>query len=166
MNLLKSTDPVEYAAAGIDEAVREENAIIARALAILDKRVNTGQLMNQPSVLRSYLIAHNAKHDVEVFSVVFLNSQHRFIKHVDMFRGTDNQTSVYPKEIAIAALQMRASAFVMCHNHPSGDLSPSNADQKLTQMVRDAMAVLDLRCLDHIITGGGRAYSFAENGLI
>jgi len=80
--------------------------------------------------------------------------------------GTDNQTSVYPKEIAVKALQMRASALVMCHNHPSGDLSPSKADQRLTQIVKDAMAVLDLRCLDHIITGGGRAYSFAENGLI
>lgn len=165
MNLLKSTDPVKYAT-GIDEAVREENAIVAKALAILDKRVNTGQLMNEPSVLKSYLIAHNAQHDVEVFSVVFLDTKHRLLKHVDMFRGTDNQTSVYPKEIAVKALQMRASALVMCHSHPSGDLSPSKADQRLTQIVKDAMAVLDLRCLDHIITGGGRAYSFAEHGLI
>lgn len=83
-----------------------------------------------------------------------------------MFRGTDDQTSVYPKEIAIAALQMRASAIVMCHNHPSGDLTPSKADQRLTQIVKDAMLLISVSTLDHIITGGGRAYSFAENGLI
>jgi DNA repair protein RadC len=111
--------------------------------------------MNDPSVLKSY-IASNAHHDVEVFSVVFLNSQHRFLKHVEMFRGTDNQTSVYPKEIAIAALQIRASALVMCHNHPSGDPEPSEEDLRLTAEVVAAARLLDLEFLDHLVIGRGR----------
>ena len=100
----------------------------------------------------------------EVFGVLFLDAQHRLIQFVEMFRGTLTQTSVYPREVVQQALRFGASAVVLAHNHPSGQVQPSRADQLLTQPLRDALALVDVRVLDHVIVGPGQSLSMAQKG--
>lgn len=102
----------------------------------------------------------------EVFSCIFLNSQHRVIDYAALFWGTVNQAAVYPREIAKAALQRNATALILAHNHPSGDVMPSKADKTITGAIIKAMQLLDISVLDHFIIGEGKPYSFVEAGLI
>ena len=102
----------------------------------------------------------------EVFSVVFLDSQHRVLGIDQMFRGTVDGASVYPREIVKASLRHNAAAVVFCHNHPSGVCEPSSADRRITERLTSALALIDVRVLDHLIVSGGDSYSFAETGLI
>ena len=145
----------------------EEDSIIAKALAILSRRIAAGPLLNSPQVVRDYLAVQAAKHDgYEVFSVLFLDAQHQVIEYREMFRGTLTQTSVYPREVVRAALAVNASAVILTHNHPSGALEPSRADELLTQTLKSSLNLVDVRVLDHIITAGGKSLSFAERGLL
>ena len=102
----------------------------------------------------------------EVFAVMFLDSQHRLIRFEPMFRGTLSQTSVYPREIAARALQLGAAAVIVAHNHPSGVAEPSRADEDLTQSLKRALQLVDVRVLDHVVVGRGASVSFAERGLL
>lgn len=102
----------------------------------------------------------------EVFIVLFFDSQHRLLGAVEMFRGTLTQTSVYPREVVKSALQRNAAAVVLAHNHPSGSAEPSRADEHLTQTLKTALALVDVRILDHFVVAGDQAISFAERGLI
>ncbi len=97
---------------------------------------------------------------------IFLDSQHRLIAIKEMFRGTVSQTSVYPREVVKTALQLNAGAVVLAHNHPSGVAEPSRADEFLTQSLKTALALVDVRVLDHLVVGGTDVVSFAERGLI
>lgn len=144
----------------------EDSSIIARALSILTARVKRGPLMQAPADLKAYLCLRAAGLECEVFGVVFLDSMHRVICHEDMFRGTVNQTSVYPREIVRAALAHNAAAVVLTHNHPSGMPEPSRADEYMTATVKSALLLVDVRVLDHVVTAGGSAVSFAERGLL
>jgi len=101
-----------------------------------------------------------------VFVVVFLDAQHRVVANEEMFRGTLTQTSVYPREIVKKALQINAAAVILAHNHPSGVAEPSGADEALTRALREALALVDVRVLDHFVVGAGAAVSFAERGLL
>lgn len=104
--------------------------------------------------------------DQEVFSVVFLNTKHRVLKMEELFRGTIDSASVYPREIVKRALALSASAIVAVHNHPSGNPEPSREDQRLTHELRDACKLVDVVLLDHIILGGNDYFSFAEKGMM
>lgn len=159
--MANSNDPVAYIA-----AAQGDDAIIAQALRILDVRCNRGATMCSPETVRSWATLRNAGLCYEVFTVMFLDNQKRLIEAVDMFRGTVSQTSVYPREVVREAMQRNASAVILAHNHPSGDTTPSRADESLTRELKAALAMVDVRVLDHIITGGGRCASMAEMGLI
>lgn len=142
-----------------------EDDIINRALAIMERRIHFGDLMADPGKVKAYLALRCADLEHEEFMVLFLNTQNRLIECETMFTGTLNQTSVYPREIVKAALACNAAAVILAHNHPSGDPEPSRADQMLTQTIKAALALVDVRVLDHVIVGGAASVSLAERGL-
>ena len=116
-------------------------------------------------MVKQYLQLHLAAKHHEVFAVLFLDSQNRLIVFEELFRGTLTQTSVYPREVVLRALHHHAAAVVLAHNHPSGNIRPSDADVQLTRTLRAALALIDVRVLDHIIVAPGLALSMAEEGL-
>lgn len=116
--------------------------------------------------MRDYLRIMLAQREHEVFMVLFLDAQNRVIAPEEMFRGTLTQTSVYPREVVKRALSLNAAAVILAHNHPSGVAEPSRADEFLTQSLRSALALVDIRVLDHIVIAGSNATSFAERGLL
>lgn len=151
----------------VTTAQQDDDSIIARALAILAARIKAGPLMGSPREVREYLTVQAAKHDGrEVFSVLFLDAQNRVIEFKELFSGTLTQTSVYPREVVREALRLNAAAVILSHNHPSGSTQPSRADEQLTSTLKSALALVDVRVLDHIITAGGESLSMAERGLI
>lgn len=123
-------------------------------------------VFDSSDAVKNYLSLHIGCEPCEHFAVLFLDSQHRAIAFERMFVGTLTQTSVYPREVVLAALRHNAAAVVLAHNHPSGSVQPSRADEHLTQTLKTALAMVDVRVLDHVIVGGGNALSMAERGLI
>ncbi|NYT80311.1 DNA repair protein RadC [Alcaligenaceae bacterium] len=132
----------------------------------VDQKMKRGTVFKSPAAVKEYLTAKLAGFDVEVFAVLFLDSQHRLIEYVEMFQGTLNQASVYPREVAKAALHHHAAAVIVSHNHPSGSTEPSAADITLTTHLKKALALLDVRMLDHVIVAGQDTASLAERGLL
>jgi len=143
-----------------------QDQIVQQALMILDSRMRAAPVLSSPEAVRDYLrlSLHDRAH--EVFVCVFLDSQHRVIACDELFRGTLAQTSVYPREVVKAALAHNAAAVIFAHNHPSGVAEPSRADELLTQSLKQALALVDIRTLDHFIIAGSQLVSFAERGLI
>lgn len=145
---------------------RECNAI-DRALGILENTMQRSDVaMPDPDAVKQYLALAIGGCAQEQFGVMYLNGQHHLIAFEVMFVGTLTQTSVYPREIASAALRHHAHAVVLAHNHPSGNLTPSAADDALTQCLKDALRLIDVRVLDHVIVSGSRAVSMAVSGLL
>ena len=142
------------------------NQIINRALRILDTRMRTEPVLSSPGTVRDYLrlLLHDRPH--EVFTVVFLDAQHRVLAADEMFRGTLTQTSVYPREVVKAALAHNAAAVIFAHNHPSGVAEPSRADELLTQALKSALDLVGIKVLDHFVIAGPVSFSFAERGRI
>ena len=145
-----------------------ENDIIKQALDILESRLYRGGAhpLNSPGAVRDYLQIKMCQLQHEVFAVTFLDAQHRTIAHEEMFTGTLTQTSVYPREVVKRALYHNAAAVIFAHNHPSGVAEPSRSDQMLTDALKQALALIDVRVLDHFIIAGMETLSFAERGLI
>ena len=137
---------------------------VARRL--LAEEVRSGTVLTSPEAVRDYLRLSLRELPHEIFVVLFLDSQHRLIAADEMFRGTLAQTSVYPREIVKAALDRNAAAVIFAHNHPSGVAEPSRADELLTQALKQALALVDIRTLDHFVVAGNRVVSFAERGLL
>ena len=139
---------------------------IQRALAILADRMRDGPVLTAPDTVRDYLrlLLHDRGH--EVFVCLFLDAQHRVIATEELFRGTLAQTSVYPREVVKATLAHNAAAVVFAHNHPSGVCEPSRADELLTQTLKQALALVDVKVLDHFVVAGAASVSFAERGLL
>jgi DNA repair protein RadC len=127
---------------------------------------HTGTCLTSPADSGAYLVQHFDGYDAEAFVVVFLDAQNRPIAVEELFRGTLTQTSVYPREVIKRALAHNAAAVILAHNHPSGALDPSRADELLTQTLKASLAAVDVRVLDHIIVGKGRHCSMAAHGLI
>ncbi|CCE21830.1 MULTISPECIES: RadC family protein [Methylotuvimicrobium] len=125
-----------------------------------------GDALTSPDITRAYLSAQLRGYSYEVFACLFLDNQHRVLKLEELFRGTIDSASVYPREVAKAALQHNAAAVIFAHNHPSGISEPSQADRHITDKLKQALALFDIRVLDHFIIGDGLPYSFAEHGLI
>ena len=151
-----------------NDALLEHKLSVARELLLrgLQAQMSAQPVMQSPQALRDWLRLHCAGLQHEVFIVLFLDAQHRLISAAEMFRGTLSQTSVYPREVVKSALQRNAATVVLAHNHPSGSAEPSRADEYLTQTLKTALALVDVRVLDHFVVAGDQATSFAERGLI
>ena len=130
------------------------------------QRLQEREAFHTPDAVKQYLQLQLAHKNHEVFAVLFLDSQNRLLAMEELFRGTLSQTSVYPREVVLRALHHQAAAVVLCHNHPSGSVQPSRADEALTQNLKASLALVDVRVLDHIIVGQGQALSMAEQGLL
>ena len=140
--------------------------VVQQALAWLEGQVQRGDALTSPQAVRSYLRLRLGARPHEVFAVVFLDAQNQVIDIQELFRGTLTQTSVYPREVVIEALARNAAAVILAHNHPSGTAEPSRADQALTQTLKSALALVDVRVLDHFVVTRSGIVSFAERGLL
>jgi DNA repair protein RadC len=125
-----------------------------------------GDTLADPDTTRRFLQARLRGYPHEVFACLFLDNRHRVIKYEALFRGTIDGASVHPREVVKAALGHNAAAVILAHNHPSGVAEPSQADLHLTRRLREALGLVDIRVLDHLIIGDGEAISFAERGLL
>ncbi len=145
---------------------RKEQIALDYAHDILENKIKekSNTYFTSPDLVKHYLSLHFAKHESEVFSVLFLTSQHRLIKIENMFYGTIDGASVYPREVAKRALELNAAAVIFSHNHPSGDATPSASDITITKRLVEALLIFDIRVLDHLILGDS-AVSMAERAL-
>jgi DNA repair protein RadC len=152
---------------GLGPAKRAELAAVAEmARRSLAHQLQERPVFDSPNQVRQYLQLNMSGLPHETFVVLFLDSQHHLIKMETLFRGTLTQTSVYPREVVKAALACNAAALVLAHNHPSGSAEPSRADEMLTQALKQALALVDVRVLDHLVVGQGHVVSFSERGLL
>lgn len=140
--------------------------VLAGARQAADALVIKGQSFNRPDVVKKFLIAKLTGYEHEVFACLFLDTQLRLIEFREMFHGTLNQASVYPREVARLALKLNAHSVLVSHNHPSGGVEPSQDDIVVTQQLKSALALIDVRLNDHILVASGHAVSFAEQGSI
>lgn len=140
--------------------------VLSLARRLLAERVRRGATMSSPEAVKDHLRLELGLLEHEVFCVLILDCQHRIIALKQMFRGTVTQTSVYPREVVKEALSVNAAAVILAHNHPSGWVEPSRADEFLTQTLKAALALVDVRVLDHLVVAGAQVCSFAERGLI
>lgn len=148
------------------QQAREDRAIY-RALRLLEGRMRApGAQLNDTRAVQAYLVLHLAEKEREIFTALWLDIQHRVIAADDMFAGTLTQTSVYPREVIKRALQHNAAAVIFAHNHPSGVAEPSQSDQLLTSALKQALAMVEVRVLDHFIVAGDGVLSFAACGLL
>lgn len=141
-------------------------AVMEMARRHLDETLMRGDALSSPAATQAWLTSRLRDREHEVFACVYLDNRHRVIAFDELFRGTIDGASVYPREVVKAALRHNAAAVIFSHNHPSGIAEPSRADERLTTRLRDALALVDIRVLDHIIIGDGHPVSFAERGLI
>lgn len=152
---------------GLGPAKRAEIvAVMELARRALAEQLQQRETLTSPTAMRAYIQAHLSHKPHEVFAVLFLNSQLQLITLEEMFRGSLTQTSVYPREIAQRALHWHAHSVVLAHNHPSGHVQPSRADEQITRRLKEALALLDIEVLDHIIVAQGQSLSMAEQGLL
>jgi DNA repair protein RadC len=152
---------------GLGPAKRAElSAVVELARRSLQQRLADRAAFDSPGAVRDYLQLQLSPREHEVFAVLFLDAQHRLLKFDEMFRGTLTQTSVYPREVVRRALAVNAAAVILAHNHPSGIAEPSRADEFLTQSLKGALALVDVRVLDHFVVGRSQVVSFAERGLL
>jgi DNA repair protein RadC len=152
---------------GLGPAKRAEvGAVLELARRSIRRQLEQGPLFDAPERVKDYLRLALGGLGHEVFAVLFLDAQHRLIEYRELFRGTLTQTSVYPREVVRHALECRAAAVVLAHNHPSGLAEPSRADEFLTQTLKSALQLVEVRVLDHLVVGGGQVVSFAERGLL
>jgi DNA repair protein RadC len=141
-------------------------AVMEMARRALAQQLTAAPVFDSPASVKDYLALNLGGRAQEVFSVLFLDAQHRLLRLEDLFFGTLSQTSVYPREVVKRALQLNAGAVVLAHNHPSGVAEPSRADEYLTQTLKTALQLVDVRVLDHVVVGRGQVVSFAERGLL
>ena len=158
----KTRDP---AVSGNRDALVSYKLAVAREL-LLAEGMKKEPVLTAPGTVRDWLRLHCADLQHEVFIILLLDSQNRLIEAHELFRGTLSQTSVYPREVVKYTLARNAAAVVFAHNHPSGVAEPSRADELLTQNLKQALALVDVRVLDHFVVAGTSTVSFAERGLV
>lgn len=152
---------------GLGPAKRAELlAVVELARRALAQEIRQKPLFDSPQAVAHYLQLHFGHKPHEVFAVLFLDSQHRLLALEELFRGTLAQTSVYPREVVLRALHHHAAAVVLAHNHPSGTAEPSRADEMLTQTLKSALSLVDVRVLDHFVVTASACRSMAELGLV
>ena len=157
LSTIKGMGPAKYV---------QFQAVLELARRALAEKIKQTDALNSPQAVRDYLCLTLSRLPHEVFVGVFLSAQNRVIAVDELFRGTLTQTSVYPREIVKRALAHNAAAVILAHNHPSGEANPSAADRSLTKALADALALIDVRVLDHFIVAPGAAMSFAEQGIL
>lgn len=138
--------------------------ILAAARRVADLKVQRGAEFTSPVSAKKYLCAKLAGLEYEVFAVLFLDTKHRLIEYVEMFRGTIDTAAVHPREVVKEALRLNAAAVILAHNHPSGNPTPSETDRQITERLRSSLGLVDVRTLDHFIIAGSRAVSMAMRG--
>lgn len=167
---IKSQDaPPFYVQPPVPTQYQAEDDVIQHALSILLQRVRSGPYMTSPQEVKDFLRLYFAQASAchrEEFACLWLDAQHRLISAETLFRGTLSQTSVYPREVIKRALELGAGAVVFAHNHPTGSADPSRADEHLTLTLKSALALVDVRVLDHLVVGNPAITSFAERGLL
>jgi DNA repair protein RadC len=146
------------------EATYQE--ILNAACEQMSLRVRRGTSLSSPRATRDYLALKLGNLEHEVFAVLFLDKRHRLISYQEMFRGTIDGASVHPREVVKEALKQNAAAVILAHPHPSGVAEPSQADEFITTRLKEALGLVDIRVLDHIIVAGGDTVSMAEKGLL
>jgi DNA repair protein RadC len=152
---------------GLGPAKRAEvAAVLELARRSVASQLAARPVFDSPAKVKEYLALQLGAREHEVFAVLFLDAQSRLLRLEEMFRGTLTQTSVYPREIVKRALELGAAAVILAHNHPSGAAEPSRADEFLTQTLKSALSLVDVRVLDHLVVGHGTIVSFAERGLL
>ena len=152
---------------GLGPAKRAEiTAVMELARRSLAQQLAQRTVLSSPQQVKDFLRLQLAHEEHEVFAVMFLDVQNQLLQYEPMFRGTLSQTSVYPREVVKRALALQASAVILAHNHPSGIAEPSRADEFLTQSLKQALALIDVRVIDHLVVGSDHALSFAERGLL
>lgn len=147
---------------------RADNAVIRRALRLLEERLEYERtVLASPQAVRDFLRLRMSQLEHEVFIALWLDAQNRLIEIEELFKGTLTQTSVYPREVVKSALAHNAGAVILAHNHPSGVIEPSRADEVLTVSLKQSLSLIDVKVLDHFIVGGAKEpLSFAERGLL
>lgn len=141
------------------------NEILEKAANIVAEMYVGGDYYTSPNLTRQFLSYKLSQHDREVFGVMFLNNQHQLIEYKELFFGTINAASVYPREVLKESLKLNAAAVIFAHNHPSGNSDPSHSDRQITRRLTDALALIDINVLDHFIVGS-EVVSMAERGMI
>jgi DNA repair protein RadC len=141
-------------------------AVLEMAKRHFKEVLQRGNALTSPDITRAYLSAQLRGYSYEVFACLFLDNQHRVIQLDELFKGTIDGANVYPREVVKKALHHNAAAVIFAHNHPSGIAEPSFADKHITEKLKQALALFDIRVLDHFIIGDGQPYSFAEHGLL
>jgi DNA repair protein RadC len=150
---------------GLGPAKRAElAAVLEMARRTLAAQLRAAPVFGSPQAVKDYLQLQLGQRPHEVFAVLFLDTQHRLLAFEELFRGTLGQASVYPREVVKRALALNAAAAILAHNHPSGVAEPSRADELLTQTLRSALALVDVKLIDHFVVGHGAVVSFAESG--
>ncbi|MCR6477564.1 DNA repair protein RadC [Variovorax sp. ZS18.2.2] len=151
---------------GGDAKRAELIAVLELARRAMAEQLKERTVFDSPDAVKQYVQLHIGSRPHEVFAVLFLDVQHRLIVLEELFRGTLTQASVYPREIVMRALHHQAAAVVLAHNHPSGCIEPSRADESLTQTLSAALSLVDVRVIDHVIVSPGQSFSMAEKGLL
>lgn len=141
-------------------------AVLEMSRRHLESELQRDSTLDSSAAVKRYLLAQLRHQRSEVFALLLLDSQHRLIRFEAMFQGTIDGASVYPREVVLAALKHNAAAVIFAHNHPSGVAEPSEADRHITKRLQQALALVDIRTLDHCVVGDGEVVSFAERGLI
>lgn len=141
-------------------------AVLEMARRYLHEQLDVSEGLSNPQQTQDYLRAKLRHYTYEVFSCLFLDNRHRVIRYEELFRGTIDGASIHPREVVKRALEHNAAALIFAHNHPSGVAEPSRADRQITQRLKDALALVDIRVLDHIVIGEGDAVSLAQRGMI
>lgn len=141
-------------------------AVLEMARRALQEEMQSGDALNSPRAVREFLQLLLRARQQEVFIAIFLDAQHRVVASEELFQGTLTQTSVYPREVVKRALHHNAAAVIFAHNHPSGVAEPSQSDQFLTDALKQALQLVDVRVLDHFIVAGAGCLSFAEKGMV
>ena len=144
----------------------EKQSLKALALTLLAEQHQPGKTLTSPEETRSYLRLRLAEYKNEVFGCVFLDNRHQIIEVTELFQGTIDGASVHPRVIVQKALEVNAGAILLFHNHPSGVAEPSHADESITRRLKEALALVDVRVLDHFVVTAGESVSFAERGIL
>lgn len=140
--------------------------VLEAARTILTRRVRRGTRLESPRAVRDYLALSLSERPHEIFGIIYLDNRHRVIEWQELFRGTIDGATVHPREVVKEALSRNAAACILVHNHPSGVAEPSQADELITRRLKEALALVEIRVLDHLIVAGGSIESLAEKGLI
>ncbi len=149
-----------------DLSTGEQSSVIALALRVLEKKCAVGKRLKSPGDTKEYLRLRLADCQNEVFGAMFLDSRHRVLAVREIFQGTVDGATVYPRVVVQQALKHNAGAMILYHNHPSGVAEPSTADKAITKRLTDALSMIDVRVLDHLVVSATESTSFAERGLI